>query len=46
MIMHRHKERNIKEIKISFVAVAIYIATSFTSPALAVTDNVIIIISS
>lgn len=42
----RHKERNIKEIKISFVAVAIYIATSFTSPALAVTDNVIIIISS
>lgn len=46
IIMRRHKEQNVKEIKISFVAVAIHSAASFTSPASAVTDNVIIIISS
>lgn len=37
---------NIKEIKVSFVAAAVYSATSFTSPALALTDDVIIIVSS
>lgn len=37
---------NVKEIKISFVAAAVYSATSFTSPALALTDDVIIIVSS